>query len=76
MSAYLDYEDLKAITNRTGSRVSKAQVIADLTKMGFPHEVNARGYPYSSATALDKKILGRSSRQSAEPPKPRQIKIG
>lgn len=76
MSGYLTYEDLKEITSRTGKRVSKTQVIADLTQMGFPYELNARGYPFSSAAALDKHLGLRGSKTAAAQPKPRQIKIG
>ena len=74
--SYLTYEDLKEITNRTSGRVTKAQVIADLTAMKLPFEVNARGFPYSSMEALNKTLGLKTRNKTAVQPKPRQIKIG
>ena len=50
----LTFEQLKQITNRTHPRATRAQVIADLTKMKLKFKINAMGYPVSSLDAYNR----------------------
>lgn len=66
MNVILDFEALKQITNRTGVSATKAQVIADLQKMGIKFQINSRGYPISCVEAYERYIFGRSNKKPAQ----------
>ena len=50
----LDYEQLKVITSRTNTSATRAQVIADLTKMKLKFKINAKGDPVSSLAVYNR----------------------
>ena len=50
----LDYEQLKVITSRTNPSATRAQVIADLTKMKLKFKINAKGDPVSSLAVYNR----------------------